>query len=84
MNVLRIYAADGTAPEDFTSAVSCARTCIESVLHDHGARVTSANGLITISAEGLTAQEFKEKIAGCFFDESGSIYPEFHHIDLQQ
>lgn len=84
MFTFRIYRTDGIAQEDFASALSCAKTSIESVLYDRGAIVTEADDLITIKAEGLNAQECKERIAGCFCDSTGSIYPEFHLIELQQ
>ena len=84
MFTFRVYRTEGTAQEDFARALSCARASIESVLYDHGASVTEANDLITIDAEGLTAQECKERIAGCFCDNTGSMYPEFHLIEPQQ
>ena len=84
MYSFRVHKAYGATQEDFASAFSCARASVESVLYDCGAIVTEANYLITINAEELTAQECKVKIAGCFCDSAGSIYPEFRHVELQQ
>jgi hypothetical protein len=84
MYTFRIHKSDGTTLEDFSSALSCARASIESVLYDHGAIVTEEDNLITINAEGLTAQECKERIAGCFCDKTGSMYPEFRVVEPQQ
>lgn len=82
MFVFKIHKANETTPEDFASALSCARVSIGSVLYDYGALVTEANDLITIDAEGLTAHECYVKIEGCFRDRTGSMYSEFHHIEL--
>jgi hypothetical protein len=83
MFTFKIYKTDGTVDEVFASALSCARASIESVLYDRGAMVTEENDLIKVSAEGLTAEECKDIVAGCFCDDAGLMYPEFHLIELQ-
>lgn len=84
MFIFRVHKRDETTREDFASALSCARECAESVLHDYGAIVTEENDLLTVNAEGLSEQECKVRIAGCFCDSAGSMYPEFQWIELQQ
>jgi hypothetical protein len=84
MFIFRIYKSDEATLEDFANALSCARASVESVLYDHGALVTESSSILIVNVEGLTAQECKERIAGCFCDSAGSMYPEFHLIELQQ
>jgi hypothetical protein len=84
MFTFRVHKAFETTQEDFASALSCARVSVASVLYDHGAIVTEADDLIKISVEGLTAEDCTVKIRGCFRDSTGSMYPEFQLIELQQ
>jgi hypothetical protein len=84
MFTFRVHKTDGTTREELASALSCASASIESVLYDHGALVTEENDLITINAEGLTAHECKRRIAGCFCDDAGTMYPEFRLVEPQQ
>ena len=83
MFTFRIYKTHETAQEYFASALSCARVSIESFLFDHDALVTEEGDLIKVNVERLSARECKDRTAGCFCDETGSMYPEFQLIELQ-
>jgi hypothetical protein len=84
MFTFKVHKTNETTHEDFASALSCARSSIENVLFDHCAIVTVTKDMIKIDAEGLTAQECKSKIKGCFCDSAGLMYPEFRCIEIQQ
>jgi len=81
MHIYKVHKDDEVSIEDFTSAVNCAKECIESVLYDLGAVVTVSDDLITITTDDITEKECKEKIQGCFCDSAGNVYPEFIRVE---
>lgn len=75
-----------TIEEEFISAISCAKTCIESVLYDDNPIAIISGNIISVkvSDSNITIQQFKEKVRGCFCDSFGNIYPEFLRINIDQ
>jgi hypothetical protein len=73
---------------EFGMAVDCARDSIESVLHEEGMTAQVIGGktvLITPidqTSAGIGYQECKDKVAGCFCDDSGRLYPEFSNLEF--
>ncbi|TMP86885.1 hypothetical protein CWC05_10430 [Pseudoalteromonas ruthenica] len=71
-----------TVEEKFESAVSCAKTSIESILLDYPVLVGQDSSTITIipldgTSMPFTLPECAQLIKGAFLDANGHIYPEF-------
>jgi hypothetical protein len=82
MFIYKVHKDDEASIEDFTSAVNCAKECIENVLYDLSAVITVTDDLITITTDDITKKECKDKIQGCFCDNAGNVYPEFLRVEL--
>ena len=81
MYTYKVHKNNEVSIEDFTSAVNCAKECIESVLYDFGAVITVTGDTIIIAIDDVTEMECKEKIKGCFCDSAGNVYPEFLRVE---
>lgn len=84
MFIFEIQKTSDTTKEEFISAISCAKTCIESVLYDDNPIAIISGNIISveISDSNITIQQLKEKVRGCFCDPFGNIYPEFLRINV--
>ena len=81
MFVFKIYQGGDSTNEEFSSAIDCAKTCIESVLYDLNATVAVEGNQISIVVSNIKEKECWGKIKGCFRDSSGTFYPEFLHVE---
>ncbi len=81
MYIYKVLKNNDVSIDDFTSAINCARECIESVLYDFDAVVTVTDDLLTITTDEISEKECKEKIQGCFCDSAGNVYPEFLRVE---
>ena len=82
MLVITIHKSDEGTNEEFSSAINCAKESIESVLWELDPTVTVNDRTISIVVSGITANECKEKIDGCFRDSAKDLYPEFLRIEF--
>lgn len=57
MLTFKLHRAEGVAQEDFESAVSCAKECIQSTLDINALVISNTDGTIVIEATNLTARE---------------------------
>lgn len=78
---VKVNVADGIEQEQFESAMNCALTCIRSVLYPNS-EIELEGNTITVKNSNLIIAQLKEKIAGCFCDDGGNLYPEFSKINL--
>lgn len=89
MFILKVQKSNGTSEESYQSALECARVSIESVLDNEELIVSISNEAITIDHVipgqpiNMLPSTCKEIIKGCFCDSSGTPYPEFIEVVLQ-
>ena len=81
MIVFRVHKAYGSEEDEYRRALDCAKSSIESVLSDFGAKAAVEGETISVSIDSLTEAQCKKMIAGCFCDRDGVIYPEFNFVE---
>lgn len=82
MFIIMVHKKDGTTCEYFANAVDCAKSCIESVLHDRNAQAVVEGDKISVTVSGTTESELRDMVKGCFCDSTEALYPEFRRIEL--
>lgn len=79
----KVIKSPESSKEEFERALDCARVCVESIFGTELLTVDVVGNTISIrhadSEEpiDITLFECKEKIKGCFCEDTGIIYPEF-------
>jgi len=88
--ILKVNKSPDSSPEEFKSALYCAKNSVESVLDSDFLNIEVVRESIVIhpvdkeQPMDMTLSECKEKIKGCFCDASGKLYPEFTQIVPQE
>ncbi len=66
----------------FESAISCAKTCIESTLHENNPVSITCSNIISLDVQNITMQQCKDMVRGCFCNSSNQTYPEFELVEV--
>lgn len=86
MYIFKLIRSDSATEEEFMSAVHCAVVCIESQFDGDDVVISTNDGDIIVASDvlgrpiGMTLQECKSKLVGCFCDSAGQLYPEFERV----
>lgn len=81
MIVIRVHKSDESEADEYSSAMDCAKTSIQSVLGETCSNVVVEGERILINVDGLTEAQCAEMIKGCLSDRNGEIYPEFLYVE---
>ena len=77
----KINKSPDVTEDEFLRAIACAKTSIESVLHETSSTVEVTGSVIEVNAKNMTLQQCKDQVSGSFCDSFGNPYPEFQSVE---